>query len=124
MAQQKIDREAFKLKALEHIRSAKKFWTKWRKAARDDYAFIAGKQWFEEDEARMDRERRPSITFNYSEKMIDAVVGAEVSNRNETTFKARTMQPLPRSNCSTTPRSGSATSATPRTKNPTPSATC
>jgi len=87
-----IDKEKFKLKALERIRSAKQFWGTWRRTARDDYAFVAGKQWLTEDEQRMQEERRPVITFNYSEKMVDAVVGAEVSNRSETSFRARTMQ--------------------------------
>jgi len=65
------------------------FWTNWRSEARDDYDFIAGRQISEADERKAKRQRRPLVTFNYSEKMIDAVAGAEVSNRNEVTYLPR-----------------------------------
>lgn len=68
---------------------SKNFWRNWRSEARDDFAFVAGKQWMEEDEMLLKAQKRPPITFNYSEKMIDAVVGAEVSNRQEVTYLPR-----------------------------------
>ncbi|MGH9429776.1 MAG: hypothetical protein ACRD2L_26115, partial [Terriglobia bacterium] len=40
-------------------------------------------------------EQRPTVTFNYSEKMIDAVVGAEVSNRQEVRYAPRTIEDAP-----------------------------
>jgi hypothetical protein len=75
--------------ALQRIHDAEDFWHNWRVEARDDFAFISGKQWLAEDEAILNEQKRPPVTFNYSEKMIDAVVGAEVSNRQEATYRPR-----------------------------------
>jgi hypothetical protein len=75
--------------ARQRIENAEKFWNNWRSDARRDFGFIAGDQWDAADEAKLRRQKRPPITFNYSEKMIDAVVGAEVSNRNEVSYKPR-----------------------------------
>lgn len=90
-----INREKFKQKALDRIRQAKNFWKGWRRIARDEFSFVAGKQWEEDDRLQLRDERRPAITFNYSEKMIDAVVGAEVSNRSETSYRPRTIEMAP-----------------------------
>lgn len=70
---------------------AKRFWHNWRGTARDDYAFIAGDQWLADDLAILKEQKRPSVVFNYSEKMIDAVVGAEVSARQEVKYLPREM---------------------------------
>jgi hypothetical protein len=75
--------------ARQRMKEADEFWHNWRACAVDDYAFISGSQWLAADEALLNEQGRPPITFNYSEKMIDAVVGAEVSNRQEMTFKPR-----------------------------------
>jgi hypothetical protein len=75
--------------ANQRFEESKKFWRNWRSMARDDFAFVAGEQWLAEDEQLLKDQKRPPITFNYSEKMIDAVVGAEVSNRQEITYRPR-----------------------------------
>jgi len=81
--------EDFIDQANRRFRAANDFLASWRAEARDDFAFVAGQQWTPEDEAILNEQRRPPITFNYSEKMIDAVIGAEVSNRQETSFLPR-----------------------------------
>lgn len=75
--------------ANERYLEARRFIGNWRGGARDDYAFIAGEQWLADDKAILESQKRPPITFNYSEKMIDAVVGAEVSSRQEITYAPR-----------------------------------
>src|SRR5881409_3453837 len=75
--------------ANQRFKEAKAFLGNWRGDARDSFAFIAGDQWLELDRAYLEEQKRPPITFNYSEKMIDAVIGAEVSNRQEVTYKPR-----------------------------------
>jgi hypothetical protein len=64
----------------------------WYSSARDDYDFMAGRQWAIDDEAELISEDRPALTFNYSEKMVDAVIGAEVNNRQEVVFRPRGME--------------------------------
>ena len=75
--------------ANQRFKETNKFFMNWRAEARDDYAFISGDQWIESDKQYLDEQQRPAVTFNYSEKMIDAVVGAEVSNRQEVTYRPR-----------------------------------
>lgn len=84
-----MNREKFIEQANNRYRQARDFWRNWRVEAMDDYAFVSGKQWQADDEAILRAEKRPPITFNYSEKMIDAVVGAEVSNRQEVSYHPR-----------------------------------
>jgi len=75
--------------ALQRWIDCREFWGIWRTGARDDYAFVAGDQWEDEDEAILEDQDRPKVTFNYAEKMVDAVVGAEVSNRHEVKYFPR-----------------------------------
>jgi hypothetical protein len=84
-----IDKEKFRLKAVDRIKVGREHCEKWHREARDDYAFVAGDQWSDEDMAILREQNRPTVVFNYSEKMIDAVCGAEVSNRQEATYKPR-----------------------------------
>ncbi len=81
--------DTFESLALKRYKEAKQFWANWRAETRDAYGFIAGDQWIAEDVQLLQEQRRPPITFNYSEKMIDAVCGAEVSGRQETRFYPR-----------------------------------
>jgi hypothetical protein len=90
-----MNREQFAKTANERYQRARTFWRNWRVCAVDDYAFVAGDQWLQEDKAKLEAERRPPITFNYSEKMVDAVVGAEVGARQETHFSGRGVEDAP-----------------------------
>ena len=67
-----LNKAQFTNVARERMKYARDFWRNWRVGAIDDYAFISGHQWLEADEAILREEKRPPITFNYSEKMIDA----------------------------------------------------
>lgn len=61
----------------------------WRDEAREAYDIVAGRQWSDEDRAKLTEERRVPITFNRVAAMIDAVCGAQVNNRNEIKFLPR-----------------------------------
>lgn len=87
-----FDKDKFHDTAVSRMVLAEEFWHNWRSEAKDDYAFISGKQWLSIDEEILRQQKRPPVTFNYSEKMIDAVIGAEVSNRQEVTYLPRTPQ--------------------------------
>lgn len=84
-----LSKEQFRKRAIQNIRDAREHCQKWHRAARDDFAFVSGDQWLPTDKELLELQQRPVVTFNYSEKMIDAVGGAEVSNRQECVFKPR-----------------------------------
>src|SRR4051812_29438051 len=84
-----LSKDKFADLARDRIIEADAFWHNWRASAVDEFGFISGEQWLAEDKQHLDDEERVAITFNYSEKMIDAVVGAEVSNRQEATYRPR-----------------------------------
>ena len=83
-----MDKAKLEEKAVQRIKDGKMHADKWRTGARDDFNFVAGDQWEAEDAQILKDEERPTVTFNYSEKMIDAVVGAEVNNRQEVIYKS------------------------------------
>lgn len=72
------------------FRDSSKRTRKWRAEARESYRFYAGDQWTEEDEYDLRRAKRPIVTFNRVAPTIDAVTGAERSNRQETRYLPRT----------------------------------
>ena len=90
-----LTQETFSIQALKRIQECRGFCNQWHIKARDDFDFIAGHQWLPEDENLLRQQNRPHTTFNYSEKMIDAVAGAEVSSRQEVVYKPRGMADSP-----------------------------
>jgi hypothetical protein len=79
--------------AFSRWKEAKDASRKWRKEAREDFDFYAGRQWSSEDEAYLREQRRPIITFNRTAPFIDAIVGTELNNRQETSYLPRTVNP-------------------------------
>ncbi|BAF86838.1 hypothetical protein AZC_0840 [Azorhizobium caulinodans ORS 571] len=64
---------------------------KWRPAAREWYAFVAGDQWSSEEKAALESQQRPAIVFNRSLSIIKAVAGSEINGRQEIHYLPRTL---------------------------------
>lgn len=62
----------------------------WRKENRDLHDFRSGHQWSEDDKAVLEEQNRPPVVFNRAGTIIDAVVGNEISNRQDIRFLPRT----------------------------------
>ena len=61
----------------------------WRAQARTNYDFYAGEQWDAEDRIALNEQGRPAVTFNRIGVVVDAVVGTEINNRQESRYLPR-----------------------------------
>lgn len=81
--------EAILANARADWRIAFAHWSEWREQAKEDFAFVAGDQWEDEDKRKLSEEDRPAVVFNRVGPVIDAVVGQEVTNRQEIRYIPR-----------------------------------
>jgi len=79
------------LQSNKGLQEAKRQQRKWRDNAREDYDFVAGNQWDQNDIDKLTEEQRPVITFNRVGPIVDAVSGQEINNRQEVKFFPRTI---------------------------------
>ena len=68
---------------------------KWRREAREDFAFYSGDQWEDDDRAKLTEALRPVITYNRVMPILDSVIGAEVQNRQEVRYIPREQGDIP-----------------------------
>jgi len=61
----------------------------WRKEAKQDFEFRDGHQWTDDEKRLLDEQTRPVITMNRTGVIVDAVCGAEISNRQEVRYVPR-----------------------------------
>lgn len=73
-----------------HYKEAREHQAAWRTEAKTDYDFYAGEQWAPEDLQALQDQMRPAIVFNRTAPVVDAIVGFEINNRQETRFIPRT----------------------------------
>jgi Phage P22-like portal protein len=83
------DEDEILSRAERFYRDAMSAQSNWRKEAREDFSFVAGKQWSDEDKSKLAQALRPVITFNRVQPVIDSVGGAEVQNRQEVRYIPR-----------------------------------
>jgi len=65
---------------------------KWRREAKEEFAFVAGDQWDAEDRSTLSEQGRPCITFNRTLSIIKAVAGTEINGRHETRYIPRSSE--------------------------------
>jgi hypothetical protein len=78
------------LEIRQRYEAAKTFASKWRVEAREMFDLYAGKQWSDTDREKLLEQQRVPVTFNRTAILIDAVIGYEVNNRQETRYIPRT----------------------------------
>lgn len=72
------------------FRESADFMSDWRDAARQDYEFVAGKQWSDADIAAFEESGRPAITINRIKPLINILSGYQRVNRYDIDFLPRT----------------------------------
>lgn len=85
---ERVDDDLIKT-AYARLKEAREHQSEWRKQAREDFDFVAGDQWSEEDKQVLRDQLRPCITFNRVGPVMDTVSGLEISNRQETQYIPR-----------------------------------
>jgi len=70
-------------------REARNHASDWREEARLCYDFVAGHQWASDDKRALIDQMRQPVTFNRTGPMVDAVIGAEILNRQEVQYAPR-----------------------------------
>lgn len=64
-------------------------WEEWRPEARECYAFYSGEQWDQDDIAAAEETQRLLVQFNRIAPTVDAVIGAEITGRQQVQFLPR-----------------------------------
>lgn len=86
------ENEELEKEITENLKKARNHFSDWRKRAREDYDFFAGIQWSEKDKEKLEKEKRPVVTFNRIARTINSVIGLELQNRQEVTYLPRQLQ--------------------------------
>lgn len=64
---------------------------KWREEAKEDYDFVAGRQYSDAEMAALKAKKRPVVVFNRIQPVIDSVYGQEIGNRRQARYIPREM---------------------------------
>lgn len=67
-------------------------WSLWRQDAEAEYEFRDGRQWSPDDVAAMEDNGKIAVTFNLVSPTLDAVSGAEISNRQQVQYFPRQVE--------------------------------
>ena len=63
---------------------------RWRQEAQEDYDFVTGKQWSEDDRRRLEDSGRPALVINRIKPLINVLSGYQRLNRYDIDFLPRT----------------------------------
>ncbi|MBO6901382.1 MAG: phage portal protein [Rhizobiaceae bacterium] len=63
----------------------------WREEAKEDFDFVASRQYSEDEEKTLIKRKRPVVVFNRIGPIIDAITGYEIGNRREVRYIPREM---------------------------------
>lgn len=72
-----------------NLKKAKDHLSDWYEEARSNFDYFAGNQWSQEDMQKLNEERRPAIVFNRIPRVINAIAGLEIENRQEVVYTPR-----------------------------------
>jgi hypothetical protein len=71
----------------KNLRAHAAAYRNWRTSARESYNFVASEQWTDEEKQALEDSMRTPIVFNRVARTINAVLGLELQNRQEVSYK-------------------------------------
>jgi len=77
----------FVVKFRKNLEGSRSAFSPWKEKAKKYYRTYAGDPWSDADRAKMQKEDRPPVTYNYALSVINAVLGKEMSERKEIKFE-------------------------------------
>lgn len=83
------DDEDFVELVKEHHRAAMSHLKEWRKEAVENYQYVAGHQYTDEEMGALEEKEMASVVFNRIDPMISAVIGHQINNRTEIEYIPR-----------------------------------
>lgn len=86
------DDKATVTKFRQLFRAAVEAWNDWRNEAEEDYNFVVGKQWTDEQIREFAKEKRPAIVINRIKPLINILSGWQRLNRYDLNFLPRTAE--------------------------------
>lgn len=72
------------------FKGAVESWQRWRDEALEDYNFVVGKQWTEDELAEFKQQKRPALVINRIKPLINILAGWQKTNRFDIDFLPRT----------------------------------
>lgn len=87
------DRKLGKL-IVKNMKRSRDHLAEWRREAKSCYDFFAGHQWDPDDVAILEKERRSAMVVNRIPRVVNAVAGLEIQNRQEVTYLPRNNEDL------------------------------
>ena len=63
--------------------------SQWVELATEDMAFVNGDQWTDEEKAEFAENRRPAAALNWIQRIVNAICGQQVANRQEPRYLGR-----------------------------------
>ncbi len=79
-------------KAWKCWRDSRSHMSDWRTEAAECYDIVAGRQWTDEETAALKEQMRPTVTFNRTGVVIDAVSGYQINSRQDVAYLPREPQ--------------------------------
>ena len=87
--EEEIDPSSILSRCRKWFRAAVDGGDKWRREAKEDYEFTAGKQWSDEEIKAFEKDGRPAITINRIKPLLNILSGYQRLNRYDVDFLAR-----------------------------------
>src|SRR3990167_10270899 len=100
--------EDFVTEVREKYLRDRRHWGPWKRLSKKCYAYYTGRQWTQEEQTQLKASGKAPVVMNRIKPRVSAVVGMEISNRQELRYAPREEADEILVSCSTRPPNGPA----------------